>query len=147
MGRVIWIEEGVIEDYKKSNLKKKIRDDDPVDLKKHFREQKPKEMAEIFGEKAILTSPDGEKFRGKAEIQRFWQNEMNPEEKKEVIFEPVCIYVREAKDPKQGPDKILHVAHEIGVFRLIRGMAVSKTNDTGSWTRTLSHPQSCVWEP
>ena len=144
MGRVIWIEEGVIEDYKKSNLKKKIRDDDPGKLKNHFKEKKPKEMAEIFGEKAVLTSPEGRRFRGKTEIQEFWQNEMNSGKHTKVEFEPVCIYVREAKDPKQGLDKILHVAHEIGVFRLIRE---NVGNCTGSWIRNFRHPQSCVWEP
>ena len=142
MGRVIWIEEDVIGDYKKDKLKKKIKDDDPGKLKNHFKEKKPKEMAEIFGEKAVIASPEGKRFHGKAEIQKFWEDEIDPKKNTDVIFESVCIYVREAKDPKEDQDKTLHVAHEIGVFRLIK-----ENNCTGSWTRTLRHPESCEWEP
>ena len=146
MGRVIWIED-VIGDYQRKKLKKKIRDDDPVKLNGHFRKREANEMAEIFGEKAVLASPKGERFHGKAEIQRFWEGEFDPENNRKVIFESVCIYVRDAKDPGPGQNETLHVAHEIGVFRLIRENVESKTNCTGSWTRTLRHPQSCVWEP
>ncbi|MCK4645143.1 MAG: hypothetical protein KAU46_02730 [Candidatus Aminicenantes bacterium] len=146
MGRVIWIED-VIGDYQRGKLKKKIKNNDPVHLKKHFREKKPEEMAEIFGEKAVIASPEGKRFRGKTEIQTFWEGEIGPKKNREVIFEPVCIYVREVKDPTQGPDKTLHVAHEVGVFRLISENVGSRTNCTGSWTRTLRHPQSCEWEP
>ncbi len=142
MGRVIWIED-VIGDFQKPKLRKKIKDYDPVDLKKHFHEKKPKEMAEIFGEKAVLTSPEGERVHGKDKMQAFWQDEIDSGSHTTVEFEPVCIYVRDVKDPKKDPDKTLHIAQEIGVFRLIR----LKTNCTGSWTRTLRHPQSCEWEP
>ncbi|NOR54223.1 MAG: hypothetical protein GQ536_09075 [Candidatus Aminicenantes bacterium] len=142
MGRLIWIED-VIGDYQRKKLKKKIKDDDPGDLKKKFGERKAKEMADIFGEKAVLVSPKGERVHGKAEIQAFWQDEIDSGSHTIVEFEPVCIYVRDVKDPKKDQDKTLHIAQEIGVFRLIR----LKTNCTGSWTRTLRHPRSCVWEP
>lgn len=142
MGRVIWIED-VIGDYQRAKLKKKIKNDDPVNLNDHFVKKQAKEMADIFGEKAVLTSPEGERVHGKAEIQKFWEGEFDTEIKREVEFEPVCIYVRDVKDPKKDPDKTLHIAQEIGVFRLKR----LKTNCTGSWTRTLRHPQSCEWEP
>jgi len=134
------------------SLRKKI-EGDYKQLKEHFQAGQFKKMAKLLGKNVVLATPEGKRLKGKCTLTKFWKS-VNKKEREatkvDIDFRLVCLYVSEVKNliEKKDPQKtIVHTGHEITEFRLISKKAEGTvSNSTGSWARTLCHPQVCMWE-
>jgi len=120
------------------------------DLEKEFKKPKPRfdKMADLLGDNALLTTPQGDRLKGKDSLSRFWRKE----KERGVIavdFNLKHHYVIKVADPIEQPDTndtIVHVGHAIIDYRLIsRIEGGTLTNKTGTLTLSERHPRRCVW--
>jgi len=141
---------GQIEFYEKE-FENDIKERLFVELKKRFKGIEPgfDKMADLLGDNAILTTPQGERLKGKDSLARFWRKE----KKQGVIdvdFTLKYHYVSQVADPIEQPDPqdtIDAVGHAIIDYHLITDKGEGTlTNKTGALTLSLRHPRRCTWK-
>jgi len=120
-----------------------------VELQKEFKELHFWEMADLLGDNTILTTPQGERLKGKGSLSRFWRKE---KERKviDVNFTLKHIYVIKVAGPIEldsKEDTIDAVGHAIIDYHLITSKVGGVlTNHTGTLTLNAQHPRTCEWK-
>ncbi len=139
-------------EYYEQEFEKVIKERIFVELKKEFKEPRPRfdKMADLLGDNAIITTPQGERLKGKDSLGRFWRKEKE-REVIDVDFTLKSYYVSKVAEPIEQPDPqdtIDAVGHAIIEYHLInRKEGGTLTNQTGTLTLSLRHPRSCIWRP
>jgi len=127
-------------------FKKDIEERVFVELGKKFEESKFDEMADLLGDNAVLTTPQGKRLKGKGNLSKFWKKEKEEIGVTDVKFNLKYHYVTEVADPiEQGEDTIDAVGHAIIDYHLISPKEGGTTNKTGTLTLSERHPRRCVW--
>lgn len=120
-----------------------------------------KAIADLFGENAVITTPDYRRIQGKRNIFKLWgearskalriaeerQGKVSLEIKIERIFLTDAIGKKEVeiKGEKVTYDCMAYVMGEIRIVVSERGEKIQ--NDTYSMTLLLLHRTDCPWEP
>jgi len=139
-----------IEFYEKE-FEKDVKERVFVELKKEFKEPIPRfdKMADLLGDNTILTTPQGERLKGKDSLSRFWRKEKY-RGVMDVDFILKYHYVIMVTDPIEQPDPqdtIDAVGHAIIDYHLINfteGGII--TNQKGTLILSERHPRMCTWE-
>jgi len=124
-----------------------------VELKKEFKKPKPRfdKMADLLGDNTVLSTPQGERLKGKDSLSRFWRIEKE-RGITDVDFTLKYHYVSIIEDPIEQPDNpqdtIDAVGHAIIDYHLLvipKEGGILK-NKTGTLTLNRRHPRRCEWE-
>jgi len=139
-------------EYYEGEFERDIKERLFVELKTEFKELKLgfDKMANLLGDNTILTTPQGERLKGKDSIARFWRKEKN-RGVMDVDFILKYHYVIIVADPIEQPDPqdtIDAVGYAIIDYYLINSKeGGTLTNQSGTLTLTLRHPRKCTWKP
>jgi len=137
-------------EYYEEEFEKDIKERLFVELKKEFKEPIPRfdKMANLLGDNTILTTPQGERLKGKDSLSRFWRKEKE-RGVMDVDFILKYHYVIMVADPVEQPDPqdtIDAVGHAIIDYYLINSKEVGiLTNQRGTFILSKKHPRMCEW--
>ncbi len=138
-------------EYYEEEFEKDIKERLFVELKKEFKEPIPRfdKMANLLGDNTILTTPQGERLKGKDSLSRFWRKEKE-RGVMDVDFILKYHYVIMVAEPIEQPDPqdtIDAVGHAIIDYYLINSKkGLILTNLMGTFILSGKHPRMCTWE-
>jgi len=137
-----------IEHYEKE-FEKDIKERLFVELKKEFKESRFDKIADLLGDNTVLTTPQGERLKGKDSLGRLWRKEKE-RGITDVDFTLKYHYVIKVADPVEQPDPkdtIDAIGHAIIDYHLINiKEGGTLTNQTGTLVLSEKHPRRCEWE-